>query len=162
MTQEYNRARHLFTSQRTATRAWEARNPKRSRFQETFSGSPLNFLRAYTREYAIISWQQSERHFCAAYYFSRAEKIVLTIFSQTHLPHAKFSLAMQIPFIPFAIHVYIHIPSTYTPIRSRRFAVAFRRLNRENVNRLDGGNGGGLQRLDNRAIKPTRRRNNSR
>lgn len=58
MTQEYNRARHLFTSQRTAARAWEARNPKRSSFQETLSGSPLNFLRAHTR---LSSWQQSER-----------------------------------------------------------------------------------------------------
>lgn len=126
MTQEYTRARHLFTSQRTATRAWRAKNPKRSRFQETFSGSSLNFLRAHTREYAIISWQQSERHFCAAYYFPRAEKIVLTIFSQTHLPHAKFTLAMQIPFIPFAIHVYTHTHThtrihtyTFSPLRSR-------------------------------------------
>lgn len=45
---------------------------------------------------------------------------------------------MQIPFIPFATHTY-----TFSYILATTLAIAFRRLNREDVNRLDDDDGGG-------------------
>lgn len=111
-------------------RVWELKIRKTLASPGDIFRQSLKFSsRAHTRVRDYFLAAERATFLRAAYCFPRAQKIVLTIFSRTHLPHAKFTLAMQIPFIPFAIHlytcvytrVYTHVcaPGGFPLLRSR-------------------------------------------
>lgn len=142
-TREYNRARHLYLFLKERPRALrdEKKIRKRSRFQETFSGSSLKFSSS-VRESTRLSSQRQRATFSRGLLLFRARKrLSLQYFpGRTCRMQNSHSLCKSLssPLRPTRIYTHPRTPTFSPSFRSRVFAS---RLNREDVNRLDGAVG---------------------